>query len=85
MTAFTNSKDFKIIKTSMQEVVSIGGCGICDSCAKSSFIGYLIPALGRYWYCENCYQEWLKICKYYEEDKDFETKKYDYFLNLFKD
>ncbi|QKF93188.1 demethylase [Campylobacter sp. CCUG 57310] len=82
MQTFTNSKGFKIIKTSRLEITAIGGFGICDSCSKTSSAGYLIPALGSYWYCEECYQEWLKTCKYYEEDREFETNKYLYFLKL---
>lgn len=84
MNSFINSKGFKIIKTSKQEIISIGGFGICDSCAKISEYGYLIPALGSYWYCEKCYQEWLGHCRYYEEDREFEENKYKYYIKLLK-
>ena len=85
MTAYTNSKGFKVIKASMQEVVAIGGYGICDSCSSASFYGNIIPALNGHWYCEKCYQEWLKRAKYYEEDREFEARCNEYYLNLLQD
>ena len=85
MNYFINSKGFKIIKTSKQEIISIGGFGICDSCAKTSEYGYLIPALGSYWYCEKCYDDWDKRAKFYEEDVKFETQMHDKWIKIFKE
>jgi len=54
-----NEKGFKVISSSMSETWKFGGMGICESCNKASFKGYIICVLNR-WYCEKCYEEWDK-------------------------
>lgn len=85
MHSFTNAKGFKIIEASAAEVKLIGGYALCDSCGLLSSNGYLIPALGSYWYCKKCYDDWNKQAKFYEEDVEFETQIHDRWIKIFKE
>ncbi|MFL1706672.1 hypothetical protein ACHJH3_06655 [Campylobacter sp. MOP7] len=87
MRAFKNEKGFKIIEASAQEIVSIGGWGICDCCNIQPSNGYLIPVLSASWYCEKCYTRWTEEAEgvYHENDKAYEDRTYDYYLALLKE
>ena len=76
-----NKKGFKVISTSMSEALNFGGLGICDTCNKASFKGYIVCVLNR-WYCEDCYTSWNDRATYYEEDAHFEAMKFEYFKKL---
>lgn len=85
MRSYINIKGFKIIETTGDEIKTIGGYGICDSCCRPSSNGYLIPALGSYWYCEKCYEEWIKNAVIYDEDKEFEARVFDKWVTALKE
>ena len=85
MHSFTNTKGFKIIKTSAAEVRAVGGYALCDGCNLPTSSGYLIPVLGSYWYCQKCYDDWNKYAKFYEEDVEFETQMHDNWIKIFKE
>lgn len=66
-------------KTTLPEIQSIGGLGICDECG--SFHpegGYLIPVLN-HWQCQKCFNDWKEHAKYYPEDAEFEAKTAKYY------
>jgi hypothetical protein F3_00962 len=84
MHSFINKKGFKILKVSAAEVKAIGGFGICDGCNKPSEYGYLMPVVGSYWYCKKCYDDWNKRAKFYEEDREYEAKMNDRWVEIFK-
>jgi hypothetical protein len=61
-------------KTTTEEIMSIGGLGICDECGQ--FIpsgGYLIPVLN-HWQCQECFNDWKSRARYYPEDAPFEAR-----------
>jgi hypothetical protein len=68
-----NKKGFLIFKILSDEIKSIGGYGICDWCNSTPQEGYYIAVLN-HWYCEKCYQDWIKKAKYYPEDAPIELK-----------
>lgn len=71
----TSSKGHKFIEISLKDMVNkLNSLGICDSCCSSMKNGYLIPILNRV-YCEKCFNEWVEIAKFYEEDKAYEEEK----------
>ncbi len=68
MLEIDNNKEFKILKLNKQEILKIGGYGICDSCNKIlSNDGFMICVLFSC-YCEKCYQEWYKVAINIEKD-----------------
>lgn len=78
----SNPKGFKVLKVSLVEITSIaGGMGICDSCNRSSFKGYYIAVMNR-WYCPECYEQWLSRAYRYGEDEPIETKNFNRMCNL---
>lgn len=54
-------------KVSRQEVMLLGGCGICDDCNTSAETGYLVPFLNR-WLCPKCYEDFNRRATFYPED-----------------
>lgn len=68
-----NEKGFLIFKISADEIKSVSGYGICDSCNSLPGEGYYIAVLNM-WYCEKCYQDWIKRAKYYAQDAPIELK-----------
>ena len=77
MKVVENSKGFRVIEMSMVEVNGLlGGLGICDSCNNASFTGYYIAVLNS-WFCPQCYEDWLKRAKRYEEDIPIEERNFE--------
>ncbi|EAW7473419.1 hypothetical protein F7539_02165 [Campylobacter jejuni] len=77
MLEIDNNKEFKILKLNKQEILKIGGYGICDSCNKTlSNDGFMICVLFSC-YCEKCYQEWYKVAINHEEDREIEKDVYE--------
>ena len=68
-------------KTTAAEIKSIGGLGICDTCNKSSDIGYLVPVLNC-WLCEECFNNWKSRAHYYPEDVPVETRRALYYEQM---
>lgn len=61
MLEIDNNKEFKILRLNKQEILKIGGYGICDSCNKAlSNDGFMICVLFSC-YCEKCYQNGIKL------------------------
>lgn len=76
------TKGHKFIKVSLKEMTGpLRGLGICDSCCKAMFEGYLIPVLNSA-YCKNCFDEWQERATWYEEDKFYEDMKTAHFLSI---
>lgn len=72
-----NSKGFKVIEMTATEVWQIfGGYGICDYCNCNSDSGYYIAVLYS-WYCPECYQEWIKRAKRYQNDMKIEMEDFE--------
>lgn len=76
-----NSKGFKIIKLSLEEIQHIfKGFGVCDCCSDLDKVNkelYLIPVLNNRSYCEDCYNKWIKQAENHIEDRDFEQKLFE--------
>lgn len=83
MQIIKNEKKFKILEISQEEMFSIGGYGICDSCNKSSHNGFLICVL-HWWICEKCYKEWYVRAINYVDDQKFEQKIFDDYIKKFE-
>ena len=52
-----NKKGLKIIQMSKDELIPIGGYGICDFCGITPENGYYIAVLNQ-WVCKDCYEQW---------------------------
>ncbi|EAH7099663.1 TPA: hypothetical protein R8V35_001823 [Campylobacter jejuni] len=77
MLEIDNNKEFKILKLNKQEILKIGGYGICDSCNKTlSNDGFMICVLFSC-YCEKCYQKWYKVAINHKEDREIEKDVYE--------
>lgn len=72
--AEVNEKGHFVIPISQKKVIEIfNGFGICDHCGGiEEDFGYLIPVLGSKWYCEKCYEDFVKTAVNYEEDRGYE-------------
>ncbi len=78
----TSDKDFLLIKTSSDEVLQIGGLGICDRCCESKPEGYIIATLAGRWYCESCYSDWHSGAINYPEDRNYEETTHRKFVRF---
>ncbi len=59
-------------KTTLEEILSFGGLGICDDCGEfHPEGGFLVPVLN-HWMCQKCFDEWKSRAKFYSSDLDFE-------------
>ena len=68
-----------VYKTTTEEIMSIGGLGICDACGQfHPEGGYLVPVLN-WWMCEECFNDWQSRATYYPEDAPFEAKRAEYY------
>ena len=79
-------KGHSYIEVDYDEItLKLGGMGICDSCSplKEMQKGYLIPVLNSI-ICEECFDEWSSRAEYYEEDREYETKKTKCFLEALR-
>jgi hypothetical protein len=84
--AFINEKGFKIIECSALENVNLGGgMGICDFCGNHSSTfsttGYYIAVLNS-WYCEDCYNEWVKGAINYPSDRKIEDRNFEMYKDI---
>ena len=72
----TNNKGFRVIEICDFEMVSaLSSLTLCDSCINSVENGFYIAAMN-VWYCEGCYQEWLRSAIRYDEDKNIEERNF---------
>ena len=70
---FKIDKGYIVYKMSNIDAIGIfNGFGICDDCSSSTRVGYYVPVLNHYM-CEDCFNEWQKVCIYYEEDLWFQS------------
>lgn len=66
-------------KTTLLEIVSIGGLGICDECGTAHPEGgYLVPVLN-HWQCESCFNECKDRLQKYPEDMPYEANRAEYY------
>lgn len=68
-------------KVSREEIVSVGGFGICDHCNEPSKTGFLVPVLN-HWICPKCYEEWNERAHFYPEDLWVEEKNCQYYESV---
>lgn len=80
-----NDKGFLVISCSTSELQAIepAALGICDRCNSAALHGYLCCALGHYFYCEDCYNDWVKRATRYTEDIPYEEKTFNEFKSAF--
>lgn len=79
---------FKLIKCTAEEVTeAFGSCPcLCDWCGKPclpSETGVYIAVLNQ-WYCEECFQKWIKRTKWYAEDAPYENRNFAYAMQRLK-
>lgn len=68
-----NRLGHRIIGMSGEDAIKIfGGLGICDHCGVKKSYGYLVPVMGRKWYCTQCKVVWESTGKFYQEDVHYE-------------
>ena len=70
-------------QTSAEEIISIGGMGICDHCNEKPPVGILIPVLN-HWICEECFKDWDKRAKFYPEDCPAERRIAAYYRSVLR-
>ena len=73
-TIIINKKGFGVIRTSAGECISWGGMAVCDHCNQSAGTGYLACVLN-HWLCPDCFDDWYKRAKRYEEDIPYEKRR----------
>ena len=82
MRKFKTKNGYIAYKTTVPEIMTTGGLGICDSCGKPHPEGgYLIPVLNS-WYCEKCFNDFQENVPYYPEDAPYERRKAAYFEKM---
>jgi hypothetical protein len=64
---------YTVLKVSIDDIVSWGGIGICDSCNTTMMQGYLIYVLNAC-YCGECFSRWDSEAKFYKEDLAVEQR-----------
>lgn len=78
-----NPKGFLVIEISAAELFAkVGGYGICDFCNTPSKTGYYIAVINK-WYCLECYSDFCKRSKRYDEDARIEEKNYERYAKMF--
>lgn len=84
MKRLTTEKGHIAYKTSLAEVLSWGGLGICDSCNEfHPEGGYVVPVLN-WWMCEKCFKEWITRAIHYPEDDQYERQVASYYEKILK-
>lgn len=82
-----NAKGFRVIEINRDELIEklgkYGSRGVCDFCNKSEYRGYYIAVLNR-WYCDKCYDRWIKYAERYPEDSAYEKSNFERYKILFK-
>lgn len=81
-----NDKKFLVISCTTSELMKIepAALGICDRCNNAALHGYLCCALGHYFYCEDCYNDWVKRATRYSEDIEYEQKVFNQYKTAFE-
>lgn len=87
-----NDKGLKVISMSISEARAIGfGFNyfgkeviICDRCSKYINVATYYIAILNQCLCPNCYHEWYKHVKRYDDDESYETKNFKETLNALK-
>ena len=70
---------FVISRNDIEE--KLHGLGLCDSCSESIAEGNLIVVLNSV-YCKKCFDKWKSHAKYYEEDREYESEKTEYYKKI---
>lgn len=82
-TIIENKKGFRVIKTSNTECIEWGGAAVCDHCNAAASFGYLVSVLN-HWICPECFDEWYKGAKRYEEDMPYEQRRMNEYKSALK-
>ena len=74
---------FLLIECTAGELMDAVGSDICicDWCGKSFFPsekGCYIAVLNQ-WYCQECFEEWIKRATWYPQDMDVERKNFEFY------
>lgn len=81
----TNRLGYRIIGMNRDQVIKIfGGLGICDNCGHSKSYGYLVPVMGRKWFCTECHVRWENFGKFHPEDVSYEGMVLEEFKDAIK-
>lgn len=73
---YKNDKGFKVIEASGEEIINIGGLGICDHCGSMSTNGFYVAVLNR-WFCPACFYGWYETATRYAEDIPIEERHFE--------
>lgn len=71
------------LSLNIQQLLSIGGLGICDRCGCAAFKMKYVGALNMA-FCYSCFDEWNNQAVYYEEDSSFEKRYIDITIRQIK-
>ncbi len=72
MKKFKSDCGYIVYETTPKECIEItNGFGICDMCAKTDKVIYLVPVLNHA-FCQKCYNDWNQRAVFYKEDLWFE-------------
>lgn len=72
MKKFKSDCGYIVYETTPRECIEItNGFGICDMCAKTDKVIYLVPVLNHA-FCQKCYDDWNERAIFYEDDLWFE-------------
>lgn len=61
--------------TAREMYVAFGSPGVCDFCEAKPEKGYYIAAINK-WYCQKCFEEFIKDSRYYPEDRPIEVRNF---------
>lgn len=77
-----NDKGYKLIEMSMEEIVSVGGYAVCDSCNRTSSDGVYVAVLNG-WYCMDCFDAWYaRVAECHPDDRAVELSNFKYMRNV---
>ena len=64
---------YSYVPVTIQDCISWGGLGVCNSCGQVSLRGNLVFVLGDY-YCPECFNEWQGRAHKYPEDLAYQKQ-----------
>lgn len=82
----TNRKFFTIIHASLPDLLAIEptSMGVCERCNRLRADGYIVPVLGHYWMCPDCFEDWYKTAVRELDDVRYEHAIYREYVARFR-